>query len=115
MLLQAQMETTSDEMCAMKEHIFKLQNQLANPGEAGTHIHYHDERCVIVIQNVPMDLAGIQEPIPLMWFTGGHLLGIRDCRLHPLVILTNLRDCYNVSHTRCMPAATPGQMVSQQG
>ena len=65
---QAQHETNSDEICQIKEDIFKLQQQLAKPGDAATHVHYHDNRCVIVIQEMPFDLTQLQEPIPLMWY-----------------------------------------------
>lgn len=49
----------------MKEQLHNLQQQLATDG---THVHYHDNRVIILIQNVPMDLAKIKEPIPLMWY-----------------------------------------------
>ena len=56
-------------MCAMKEQIFKLESQLSQPGE-GTqnHFHYHDNRCIIIQGNVPMDLSRLEQPIPLMWY-----------------------------------------------
>jgi hypothetical protein len=60
-------ETNSDEICQMKEDISKLRRQLAYTGN-DTHLHYHDNRVVIVIQNVEVNLAKIKEPIPLMWY-----------------------------------------------
>ena len=55
--------------------MFKLEKQLANPSDDATHIHYHDNRCVIVIQSVPFNLAELKEPIPLMWYNKHHAAG----------------------------------------
>jgi len=62
------------------EDIYKLQQQLANPGDA-THLHYHDNRVVIVIQNVPMDVEKITEPVPLMWYNRHHSAGQKYTRV----------------------------------
>jgi len=59
-------ETNSDELCTMKEQIHKLERQLATTD--ATHVHYHDNRVIVVIQNVEVDLAKIKEPMPLMWY-----------------------------------------------
>ncbi len=62
-------ETNSDEICAMKEQIYKLERQLATTDATTHHVHYHvDNRVVILIQNVEVDLAKIKEPMPLMWY-----------------------------------------------
>ena len=32
------------------------------------HFHYYDQRVVIVIQNLPVDLQSLEEPLPLWWY-----------------------------------------------
>ena len=51
----------------MKEEIHTLRRQLAVTNDT-THIHYYDNRVVIVIENVPVDLRKVEAPVELFWY-----------------------------------------------
>jgi len=61
--LQAQHETNSDEICQLKEEVFSMKRQLADGG-----VHYHDNRVVVVIGQMPLDVAQLPAPIELNWY-----------------------------------------------
>ena len=49
------------------QEIHNLKRQLASKDES-MHFHYYDQRVVIVIQNLPVDLKSLSEPLELWWY-----------------------------------------------
>ena len=67
--LQAQRETNSDEIIGLKEEVFALKKQLATgESSSGNHVHLHQHRVIIVINNTQLDLQAIPEPVALWWY-----------------------------------------------
>ena len=74
--LQASNEVVTEEVVQMKERLYQLENQLANP--VANHVHYHDCRTVVVL------ISGIgkyhieeaTDALPVLWYNyHGHPTG----------------------------------------
>ena len=66
--LQASNEVVTEEVVAMKERLFRLENQLANTQAPS--VHYHDNRTVvIVIEGIgKYHVEEATENLPVLWY-----------------------------------------------
>ncbi len=66
-MVDARADAQGEKMDAMQEELHALKRQLST-GADGNHIHYHDQRVVIVVQHLEIDLRALPTPVELFWY-----------------------------------------------